>query len=76
MFGVKNIRTDARVTYVEGDKTIDYIEKMCPDEGVAFCLYPVEMDDLIEVSDSDGTMPPKSTYFEPRMKNGLLVYEI
>jgi uncharacterized protein (DUF1015 family) len=76
MFGVKNIRTDARVTYVEGDKTIDYIEKICPAEGVAFCLYPVEMEDLIEVSDSNGTMPPKSTYFEPRMKNGLLVYEI
>jgi uncharacterized protein (DUF1015 family) len=76
MFGVKNIRTDARVSYVESDKTIEYIEKACPYEGVAFCLYPVEMEDLIQVSDSNGIMPPKSTYFEPRMKNGLLVYEI
>jgi uncharacterized protein (DUF1015 family) len=76
MFGVKNIREDSRVTYVEADKTIAYMEKACPTEGVVFCLYPVEMDDLMDVADSDGTMPPKSTYFEPRMKNGLLVYEI
>jgi uncharacterized protein (DUF1015 family) len=76
MFGVKNISTDPRVTYVEADKSIEYIEKICPEEGVAFCLYPVEMEDLLEISDSDGIMPPKSTYFEPRMKNGLLVYEI
>jgi uncharacterized protein (DUF1015 family) len=76
MFGVKNISSDARVTYVEADKTIDYIEKICPEEGVAFCVSAVEMEDLIEVSDSNGIMPPKSTYFEPRMKNGLLVYEI
>lgn len=76
MFGVKNISTDPRVTYVDGNKTIEYIEKICPTEGVVFCLYPVEMDDLIEISDLDGIMPPKSTYFEPRMKNGLLVYEI
>ena len=76
MFGIKNIRTDARVTYIEGDKTIADIEKACPTEGVAFCLYPVELEDLIEISKTNGTMPPKSTYFKPRMKNGLLVYEI
>jgi uncharacterized protein (DUF1015 family) len=76
ILGIKNIRTDARISYVDGDKSIEYIESICPAEGVAFCLYPVELDDLLDVADAKGIMPPKSTYFEPRMKNGLLVYEI
>ena len=44
--------------------------------GVVFCMFPVEFEDLKQVADLDGVMPPKSTFFEPRMKNGLLVYEI
>ena len=76
---VKNIREDERVQYMDGSKNIEEIEEATqtlPTEGVAFCLYRVEFDDLIEVADSNGVLPPKSTFFEPRMKNGLLVYEI
>ena len=42
---------------------------------IGFCLYPVEKEDLIKIVDSGGTMPPKSTWFEPRLKNGLIVRE-
>lgn len=77
--GIKNIRTDSRVAYLEGSKSIsdieNYIQKSNT-EGVCFCLYPVAFDDLQQVADSGGVLPPKSTFFEPRMKNGLLVYEI
>jgi uncharacterized protein (DUF1015 family) len=76
MLGVKNIREDPRVAYIEGSKNIIELEKACPPEGVAFCLYPVDFEDIIEVADNHGTLPPKSTFFEPRMKNGLLGYEI
>ena len=76
LLGVKNIREDPRVTYREGTKSIKSIEEACPTEGVAFCLFPVEFEDLMAIADSNGILPPKSTFFEPRMKNGLLVYEI
>ncbi len=76
MLGVKNIREDLRVKYVEGTKNLSELENACPPEGVAFCLYPVDFEDLVAVADSDGIMPPKSTFFEPRMKNGLLGYDI
>lgn len=76
---IKNVRDDARVEYIDGTKDIEDIEKTLkklPTDGVVFCLYRVEMEDLITIVDSNGVLPPKSTFFEPRMKNGLLVYEI
>ena len=83
ILGVKNIRTDERLTYVDGTKSINSIEKAAiaaseaaDTEGVCFCLFPVSFYDLKAVVDDAGVMPPKSTFFEPRMKNGLLVYEI
>jgi uncharacterized protein (DUF1015 family) len=76
LLGVKNIREDVKVKYIEGTKSIKNVEEACPTEGVAFCLFPVEFEDLVLVADSEGILPPKSTFFEPRMKNGLLVYDI
>jgi uncharacterized protein (DUF1015 family) len=76
ILGVKNIREDARVKYIEGTKSIENVEKACPTEGVVFCLFPVEFEDMTTIADSNGILPPKSTFFEPRMKNGLLVYDI
>ncbi len=80
MLGVKNIRTDERLKYIDGTKSLATIEKTASNaaytEGVCFCLFPVSFHDLKAVVDDAGVMPPKSTFFEPRMKNGLLVYEI
>lgn len=83
ILGVKNIRTDTRLSYVEGTKSLATVEKAAiavaeaaDTEGVCFCLFPVSFHDLKAIVDDAGVMPPKSTFFEPRMKNGLLVYEI
>lgn len=81
VFKIANIRTSERISYIEGTKSVAHLQKLTdnpnPTEGgIAFALYPVHFQDLQQVSDTDGTMPPKSTFFEPRMKNGLLVYDI
>jgi uncharacterized protein (DUF1015 family) len=75
LFGITNVRTDERLTYVDGTKSNTDLEKACPPYGAVFCMYPVDFKDFKRVSDTDGIMPPKSTFFEPRMKNGLIVYD-
>lgn len=64
--------------YVEGPKGVEGImnklKKM--EHGAAFCLYPVSMEDIKAIADAGGVLPPKSTWFEPRMVNGLLVKEL
>ncbi len=76
MLGIRHIKTDPRLKYIDDQQGFEKLIKTVGTEGVGFCLFPVELDDLKAVVDSKGTMPPKSTFFEPRMKNGLLVYEI
>jgi uncharacterized protein (DUF1015 family) len=75
LLGITNVRTDERLTYVDGTKSNADLEKACPPYGAVFCMYPVDFKDFKHVSDTDGIMPPKSTFFEPRMKNGLIVYD-
>jgi uncharacterized protein (DUF1015 family) len=76
LLGITNTRTDARLTYIDDQQSIATVAEAAGTEGVGFCLFPVDLVDMLAVVDSAGTMPPKSTFFEPRMKNGLLVYEI
>jgi uncharacterized protein (DUF1015 family) len=75
IFNIQDIRKDARISYVEGIKGKEALEKVCSNKenAIAFSLFPVAIEDLIQVSDNDDIMPPKSTWFEPRMKNGMLV---
>ncbi len=77
ILGIEDVRTDNRVKYVEGVKGLEdfRMKTLRHEESVGFCLYPVELNDLIKVADMGKTMPPKSTWFEPRMKNGLIVQE-
>lgn len=72
---IKDIRTDYRVTYVPGDLGPEQVEELAraSEHHVGFCIYPVQFNELVKVSDSGGTLPPKSTWFEPRMINGLVV---
>ncbi len=74
---IKDTKTDHRITYVEGPKGFEHIAKRTrKDENkIAFCLFPVVVEDLFKVADAGAIMPPKSTWFEPRVKNGLLVLE-
>ena len=74
--GITDTLTDSRLKYIDGLQDTQTLEKAAGTEGVAFCLFPVEIEDMKALVDSNQTLPPKSTFFEPRMKNGLLVYEI
>lgn len=75
ILGIRDVRTDTRVSYVSGALGPEKVaEKARASEHYAgFCIYPVQFDELVKVSDAGGTLPPKSTWFEPRMINGFVV---
>jgi uncharacterized protein (DUF1015 family) len=78
ILGIGDARTDNRIGFVGGARGTDELERIV-DEGdaeLAFSLFPTTMDDLFAVSDMGEIMPPKSTWFEPKLKDGLLIYEI
>lgn len=71
-------RTNKRVGFIGGARGTDELEKVVNDgiAKLAFSLYPTTMDDLFAVADIGKIMPPKSTWFEPKLKDGLLIHEI
>lgn len=76
ILGIEDVRNEPDVTYVEGPKGSFAMERAVRENnnrGAAFWLYPVSMEDLIDISDAKGTLPPKSTWMEPRMRNGFVV---
>lgn len=77
ILGIEDVRNDGRVRYVEGPRGLDGLLKQAEKEkdSVAFGLYPVQMEEVMRVANMGKVLPPKSTWFEPRMKNGLLVQE-
>jgi uncharacterized protein (DUF1015 family) len=78
ILGVDDPRTNERIAFVGGARGTDELEKMV-DEGagkVAFSMFPTTMEDLFAVSDRGEIMPPKSTWFEPKLKDGLLIHLI
>jgi uncharacterized protein (DUF1015 family) len=73
---IADIRTDKRIDFVGGARGTAELEHLV-DSGkaaVAFSLYPVSVSDLMDVSDAGAIMPPKSTWFEPKLRDGLLVH--
>lgn len=78
VLGIDDPRTNERIGFVGGGRGAEELVKMV-DSGearVAFSLYPTTMDDLFAVSDMNEIMPPKSTWFEPKLKDGLFVHMI
>jgi uncharacterized protein (DUF1015 family) len=78
ILGIKDVRTDKRIDFVGGIRGTEELERLVK-EGkaeVAFSLYPTTIDDLLKVSDAGQIMPPKSTWFEPKLRDGLLSHEI
>ncbi|MGI9108329.1 MAG: DUF1015 domain-containing protein, partial [Pyrinomonadaceae bacterium] len=78
ILGIKDVRTDKRIDFVGGIRGTAELEKLV-NEGraqVAFSLSPTTIEDLLKVSDANGIMPPKSTWFEPRLRDGLLIHQI
>lgn len=77
LLGIHDVRTDRRVTYTESPKGWRAIAQKTHEETgcIGFCLFPVSAGEFFAVADAGEVLPPKSTWFEPRMKNGLLVQE-
>ncbi|GJQ63219.1 MAG: hypothetical protein SCALA702_22720 [Melioribacteraceae bacterium] len=78
VFGIEDPRTDNNVDFIGGIRGTQELEKLV-DSGkaaVAFSMYPLSVDDLINISDAGEIMPPKSTWFEPKLRDGLVVHEI
>ena len=78
VLGVEDIRTDPRVRFVGGVHGTGELERLVDsgEAAVAFSLAAVTMDELLAVSDAGGIMPPKSTWFEPKLRDGLLTHLI
>jgi uncharacterized protein (DUF1015 family) len=78
ILGIKDVRTDKRIDFVGGIRGPEELERLVKEgkAAVAFSLYPTTIDDLLKVSDAGQIMPPKSTWFEPKLRDGLLSHEI
>ena len=75
---VGDVRTDKRIDFVGGARGTSALEEAVNSgkAAVAFSMYPVTVDDLMAISDTGGIMPPKSTWFEPKLRDGLLIHLI
>lgn len=77
IMGIKDLRTDNRIDFVGGIRGLGELQKRV-DSGemkVAFALYPVSMKQLIDIADSGNIMPPKTTWFEPKLRSGIVIHE-
>jgi uncharacterized protein (DUF1015 family) len=78
ILGIKDLRTDKRIDFVGGIRGLGELKRRV-DSGemkVAFALYAVSMKQLIDIADSGNIMPPKTTWFEPKLRSGLVVHEL
>lgn len=78
LLGIKDQRTDTRIDFVGGIRGLGELEKRVNsgEMKLAFSLYPVSIDQLFNIADSGNVMPPKSTWFEPKLRDGLLTHLI
>ena len=74
LLGITDPRKDKRIEFVGGIRGLDELQSRAGTEGVAFSMHPTSMNELLAVADSGMTMPPKSTWFEPKLRSGLFVH--
>lgn len=78
ILGIKDLRTDKRIDFVGGLRGLEELKRRV-DSGemaVALALYPVSMKQLIDIADTGNIMPPKTTWFEPKLRSGLVIHEL
>lgn len=77
ILGIDNPRTNNRIDFIGGIRGIEELVKRCEnDMEVAFCLFPTSILDLMQVADNNNVMPPKSTWFEPKLRSGLFINKL
>lgn len=78
ILGIKDLRTDKRIDFVGGIRGLEELERRV-DSGemkLALALYPVSMKQLMDIADSGNIMPPKTTWFEPKLRSGLVIHKL
>lgn len=78
LLGIKDLRRDKRIDFVGGIRGLGELERRVDngDMKVAFAMYPVTMKQLIDIADSGNIMPPKTTWFEPKLRSGLVIHKL
>lgn len=77
MLGIEDPRTDERIDFIGGIRGLEELERRVQtDMTVAFAMYPTSIGELFAVADAGLLMPPKSTWFEPKLRSGLLMHRI
>jgi len=77
ILGISDPRKDERIDFIGGIRGINELEKRAnSDMKLAFSMYPTTVQDLMKVADSGNVMPPKSTWFEPKLRSGIFIHEL
>lgn len=77
VFGIEDPRTDKRIDFVGGIRGLKELERRCEnDMKIAFSMYPTSLEDLMAIADAGKVMPPKSTWFEPKLLSGLFIHKL
>ena len=77
ILGIDDPKTDKRIDFVGGIRGIGELERRCGEDCVlAFSMYPTSIQELFAVADAGRLMPPKSTWFEPKLRSGLFIHRI
>lgn len=77
IFGIEDPRTDKRIDFVGGIRGLKELERRCEEDmEIAFSMFPTSLTELMSIADNSQVMPPKSTWFEPKLLSGLFVHEL
>ena len=77
LFGIEDPRTDKRIDFVGGIRGLGELERRCQtDMRLAFSMYPTSLEELMAIADAGRVMPPKSTWFEPKLLSGLFIHPL
>ena len=77
VLGIEEPTTDKRLRFAGGNMKLRQLQEMADETGgVAFVMFPVEMEDIMKIADEGKLMPPKSTWFEPKLRSGLFVHKL
>ena len=78
LLGIKDLRSDKRIDFVGGLRGLGELKRRV-DSGemqLALALYPVSMDQIMTIADTGNIMPPKATWFEPKLRSGLVIHKL
>ena len=78
ILGIKDLRSDKRIDFVGGLRGLNELKRRV-DNGemrMALALYPVSMQQIMDIADSGKIMPPKATWFEPKLRSGLIIHKL